>query len=152
MEDVIPRDLAEIRLSFKNKVRASDRPKVANSRDAYGLLMKKWNLEKIELVEEFKILLLNRTSQCLGEYKLSSGGTTSTIADPKLIFAAAIKCNACGVILAHNHPSGSLTPSEPDITLTKKIIEGGNLLDILVLDHLIVTKEGFYSFADEGLI
>ena len=114
--------------------------------------MKKWNPEKIELVEEFKILLLNRSSQCLGEYKLSSGGTTSTIADPKLIFAAAIKCNACGVILAHNHPSGTLSPSEGDIAVTKKIVEGGNLLDILVLDHLIVTREGFYSFADEGLL
>lgn len=72
------------------------------------------------------------------------------MADPKLIFAAAIKANACGIIMAHNHPSGNLSASQADIDLTKKVKEGGKLLEIQMLDHLIVTTETYYSFADEG--
>lgn len=74
------------------------------------------------------------------------------MADPKLIFAAAIKANACGIILAHNHPSGNLSPSQADIDLTKRMKEGGKFLEIQVLDHVILTTEGYFSFADDGLI
>ena len=77
---------------------------------------------------------------------------TGTVADPKLIFVAALKSGATGVLLAHNHPSGNLTPSQADIDLTRKIKEGGKLLEIQLLDHLIITSEGYYSFADEGLL
>ena len=84
--------------------------------------------------------------------KLSTGGTSATIAEPKLIFASSILGNASSIILAHNHPSGNLKPSDADISLTKKMKEAGKLLEIPVVDHLIITPEGFYSFADEGLI
>ena len=103
-------------------------------------------------MEQFKVLLLNRANKVLGIFEVSSGGSTGTVADPKLIFAAAIKANACGIILAHNHPSGNLQPSQADIDLTKRMKEGGRLLEIQVLDHIIVTTEGYYSFADEGIL
>ena len=83
---------------------------------------------------------------------ISLGGTAGTIADPKIIFAAAIKSNACGIILLHNHPSGNLKPSQQDLDLTRKIKAGGQILDIGVMDHLIITSEGYFSFVDEGLM
>jgi DNA repair protein RadC len=100
--------------------------------------------------EEFKILLLNRANEVLGIYPLSKGGITGTVVDQRLIFAVALKCNATGIILCHNHPSGKLLPSEADITLTKSICKCADLLEINLLDHLIITKNGFYSFSNEG--
>lgn len=88
----------------------------------------------------------------LGIYEVSSGGITGTVADPKLIFVAALKASACGIIISHNHPSGNLKPSRPDEDLTAKIKQAGKFLDIQVLDHVIVTSEGYYSFADEGVL
>ena len=84
--------------------------------------------------------------------EVSTGGMSGTVADPKLIFAAALKAGASGMILSHNHPSSNLQPSDADILLTKKVKAGGELLEISVLDHLIVTSEGYFSFADEGLL
>jgi len=83
---------------------------------------------------------------------ISTGGVTGTIADPKLIFSAALKANACGIILSHNHPSGNIKPSPADEQLTAKIKAAGKYLDINVLDHVIVTSENYYSFAEEGLL
>ncbi|MEO6134693.1 MAG: JAB domain-containing protein, partial [Ginsengibacter sp.] len=87
-----------------------------------------------------------------GIYELSSGGISGTVADPKLVFMAALKSNACCLILSHNHPSGNLKPSHADEALTRKIAEAGKLFDIQVIDHVIVTSEGYFSFADEGLM
>ncbi len=145
-------EVAEIQLTYKSKVKASSRPKISNSGDVYSLLLGNWDDSKLEFVEQFKVMLTNRANRVLGIFELSSGGVSATVADPKLIFAAAIKANASGVILAHNHPSGTTQPSQSDIALTKKIKEGGKLLEIQLLDHIIVTPEGYYSFADEGLI
>lgn len=144
--------VAEIQLSYKSNVKASERPKISNSKDAYEVFLTSWDDSKIEFVEQFKVMLTNRANKVLGIFELSSGGVSGTVADPKLIFAAAIKANACGILLAHNHPSGSTQPSQSDIALTKKIKEGGKLLDVQLLDHIIVTAERHYSFADEGLI
>jgi DNA repair protein RadC len=88
----------------------------------------------------------------LGIFEVSSGGVTGTVADPKLIFVAALKANACAIVISHNHPSGNLKPSQQDEQLTQKINQAGKFLDIKLLDHIIVTSEGYYSFADEGLI
>jgi DNA repair protein RadC len=104
------------------------------------------------LREEFYILLLNRANRIYGYYLLSQGGTSGTVVDPKLIFSIALKCNAHGIILAHNHPSGNTKPSEADIQITKKVKEGGKLLEIDVLDHIILTSDSYLSFADEGLM
>lgn len=144
--------VAEIELVYKSKVKASERPKINSSKDAYDIFLQSWSDTKIEFVEQFKILLLNRGNKVLAVYEVSTGGVTGTVADPRLIFAAALKANACAIILAHNHPSSNLKPSQADEQLTCKIKEGGRYLDIQILDHLIVCSEGYYSMADEGLL
>lgn len=108
--------------------------------------------ERLVTPEEFKVLLLNRAHKVIGVVNASQGGFCGTVADVKLIFGAALKAATSAIILAHNHPSGNLKPSEADIRLTKKMKEAGQLLELPVLDHLIVTAEGYYSFADEGLM
>ena len=145
-------DVAEIQLSYKSKVKASLRPKISSSRDAENMLRKYWSDDLLELQEEFKIILLNRYNKVIGIFTASSGGIAGTVADPKLIFGCALKAAASGIILAHNHPSGSLQASQADIDLTKKLRDGGKLLDIQILDHIIMTSESYYSFADEGLL
>ncbi|WP_299702724.1 RadC family protein [uncultured Pontibacter sp.] len=144
--------VAEIKLTYRNKVKPSDRPQVTCSTDSFQVLKASWDTGKIEFVEQFKVLLLSRANRVLGIYEVSTGGVAGTVADPKLIFAAALKACASGIILSHNHPSGNLTPSAADLQLTKKLKQGGELLDIAVLDHIILTGEGYYSLADEGLL
>ncbi len=144
-------NLAEIEIFYRNKVRHSDMEKVAGSRDVYDVLQRIWS-DRIDHVEEFMVLCLNRANRVLGWAKISQGGLSGTVADPKLIFQVALKSNACSLILAHNHPSGNLQPSEADIHLTRKLKDAGLMLDLPVLDHLIISSEGYYSFADEGLL
>ncbi len=140
--------IAEIQISYSPHITKHKRTKIKNSKDAYAVLINSWDNNTIELQEEFKILLLNNANEVLGTQNLSKGGTTGTYVDVKLLFAIALKACANGVILAHNHPSGNLEPSVSDIKLTKKIKESCKLLDINLLDHLIITKDGFYSLAD----
>lgn len=104
------------------------------------------------LHEEFWILLLNRANQLIRPMQVSAGGVSGTVADPKLIFKHAIEHLASGMILAHNHPSGNLQPSQADKDLTRKLKEAGKLLDISILDHLILSDHKYLSFADEGLL
>lgn len=145
-------EVAEIYLAYKSNVKPSARPKVNKSKDAYEIFLENWDSTRIELCEQFKVLLLNRANKAIGIFEVSSGSLTGTIADPKLVFASALKANACGLIIAHNHPSGNLKPSTPDIDLTRRIREGGKLLEIPLLDHLIITTEGYFSFSDEGIL
>jgi DNA repair protein RadC len=146
-------NVSEVQLIYKNKVKASDRKKITCSRDAYKIFMENWNPEIIEFVEEFKILLMNRSNSVLGILEISKGGISGTVTDVRVIFQAAIKGNASGIICAHNHLSSNINPSESDNKITQKIKEAGNLLDIQLLDHLIISTEGdYYSFADNALI
>jgi DNA repair protein RadC len=147
-----PYEVSEIQLTYKPVVKPSMRPKITGSKDAFDVLYQSWDETKIQLVEQFKVMLLNRANKVLGIFEVSTGGIAGTIADPKLIFATALKGAASGIILSHNHPSGNLDASQADIQLTNKIKEGGKLLEIQVLDHIIVTTEGYFSFADEGLL
>jgi DNA repair protein RadC len=126
-----------------------EKPKIGGSIDAYELL--KSDLLDIPH-EEFWIILLNRANRVVKKYQISQGGVTGTVADPKIIFKAALEELASGIILAHNHPSGNLTASQADVDLTKKLAAGGRLLEIQVLDHLIIAGQKYFSFADEGLI
>ncbi len=144
--------IAEVELIYKTKIKASERPQVKTSKDAADLLKQMWDENKIDFVEQFKVLFLNRANKVLGIFEVSSGGVTGTVADPKLVFVAALKANACSIIISHNHPSGNLKPSQPDEQLTQKIKQAGQLLDIKLIDHIIVSSEGYYSIADEGLI
>jgi DNA repair protein RadC len=142
--------IAEIEMSYKPLVTVSKLPQIQSSSDAYNLLLHTWDASKIEFVEHFKVMLMNRANRVLGVCTVCKGSSTGCIADPKLVFAVALKTNACNLIIAHNHPSGNLNPSKYDIALSLKIREGGKLLDIRVLDHLIISTEGYYSFADQG--
>lgn len=144
--------VAEIELVYRNQVKPSERPAIKCSQDCYNILLDYWNDNSIELFEECKLVLLNQAGRVLGIIDLSAGGVTGTVVDAKLIFAAALKANAPRIILAHNHPSGNLKPSEADKRITEKVASAGKLLDIKLLDHLIITTEGYYSFGDEGAI
>lgn len=156
MEKTAPKSnfsgVAEIKLTYRNRVKPSDRAQVTSSTDCYQVLKAGWDMGRIEFVEQFKVLLLNRANRVLGIYEVSTGGVAGTVADPKLIFVAALKACASGIVLCHNHPSGNLKPSAADLQLTKKLKQGGELLDIAVLDHIILTSERYYSLADEGLL
>ena len=142
--------VSEIELVYKTKVKASERPKIRSSRDAYEILLSSWDPNKIEFFEQFKILLLNQSYRVLGIYELSSGGITGTVVDLRLIFSAALKANATALMMVHNHPSGNLAASEADRNMTLKVREAGRLLDIALVDSLIITAEGYFSFADQG--
>lgn len=122
---------------------------IYTSKDIYNTLASNF----LDLAhEEFWVLLLSRANKVLEKVLISKGGVSGTVADPKIIFKAALEHQAANVILAHNHPSGNLKPSTQDISLTKKMKEGGKLLDIGVLDHVIFADRGYFSFADEGLM
>ena len=125
--------------------------KVTNSKDAY-LLLKRFLVDLNH--EEFWLLLLGQNCKVLGKELISKGGLTATVADPKIIFRVwhCATRPATSIMLAHNHPSGSLKPSHQDIELTQKIAAAGKLLDIKVLDHLIITDKAYYSFADESVL
>lgn len=144
--------VAEVELVYKTKVKPSERPKVNSSKDIYEVLRQTWDENKIEMVEEFKVIFLNRGNRVTGIYEASSGGITGTVADPRLILAAAIKSLSVSIILSHNHPSGNLKPSRADEELTQKIKVAAAYHDISVIDHIIITSEAYYSFADEGLL
>jgi DNA repair protein RadC len=144
--------VAEVELVYKTKVKASERPLIKTSNDCYETLLKVWDENKMEMQEEFKVLLINQASRVTGVYEASAGGITGTVADPRLILATAIKGLAVSIVLAHNHPSGNLKPSLADEQLTAKIKTAASFHDIRVLDHIIVTTDAYYSFADEGLL
>lgn len=123
--------------------------KIKSSKDAFQVL--KADFEDLHH-EEFFILLLNRANEVKGKIQISKGGFSGTVADGKMIFSKALEKKASAIILAHNHPSGQLFPSEIDKTLTQKLIEFGKCIDLQILDHLIFSNEKYFSFADSGLI
>lgn len=126
-----------------------EKPKIASSRDAYTL----FSTHLVDLPhEEFWILLLNRANRVVRKHQISQGGVVGTVVDPKIIFRVALEELSSGIIVAHNHPSGNLTPSQADLELTKKLKEGGRLLEIQLLDHIIIAGQKYFSFADEGLL
>ena len=144
--------VSEITVSYYSKFKACDRPKVSSSAEAYEILYNNWDLGKSQHQEQFKTLMLNNANRVIGISEIAAGGLAGVLADPKIIFSTALKANTCCLILAHNHPSGNLKPSEADIRITRKLVEGGKFLDLPVVDHLILTNDGYYSFGDEALI
>ena len=144
--------VAEVQLTYRTNVKPADRPQVTCSADAFRVFRQYWS-DNIEMIEECYLILLNRSNRVLGIMPISSGGLSSTIIDTRLVYAAAIKALASSIIIAHNHPSGHLRPSQADIDLTRSLKAAGEALDIALQDHLIVAPgSGFYSFADDGLI
>jgi DNA repair protein RadC len=142
--------LSEIHVSYKPGL-ASSKTIITNSRDAYEILRELFSTDTISLQEQFIVIYLNRANRVIGSYQLSKGGITDTIADVRLILSVALKTLATGLILAHNHPSGNLHPSEADIQLIRKVKEAAKIMDIEVLDHMILSSNGYFSFTDESL-
>ena len=128
-----------------------ERIKINSSSNARDVIMAFYH-DDIEIYESFFILMLNRANITIGYAKISQGGITGTVVDKRIIFKYAIESLASSIILAHNHPSGNLVPSNEDITLTKSIVEGAKILDINIHDHLILSKTGYFSMKDEQII
>lgn len=111
-----------------------------------------WDESIIEMQEEVKVLFVNSSNAVIGIYNLSKGGITGSLVDIRLILAVALKCLATGLILVHNHPSGNLSPSSSDLAIVKKLKTACKLLDVALLDSIIITKDSYMSFNDEGLL
>lgn len=143
--------IAEISIAYSHKADPQSYPLIRTSRDAYDVFMKVWDKSTIDLYETMWMLLLSRSNNVLGAFRLSQGGVAATIVDAKIVFGTALKAGASSIILAHNHPSGNLRPSQPDKEITKNLQSGGEILGISLLDHLIISSQGYASFADDSL-
>jgi DNA repair protein RadC len=143
--------VAEIELTYKTKVKASERKKIHDSKSCSIIFKGIEAYEKnMELKEVFYTMYLNRFNQVLAVMKISEGGISGTVVEIKHVIKPAIDLNASSIILCHNHPSGNTTPSNADKEITQKIKQAAKLFDITLMDHLIITEESYYSFADEG--
>ena len=142
----------EIQVSYTGKI-PTQQWQIKSSKDAANILQSVWNQNTIALQESFAVLLLNNSNYVKGIYKLSTGGVSATLVDIRLLFAVALKSVTTGLILAHNHPTGRMDPSNLDKQLTKKIVDAATYFDINVLDHIILSPfDDYYSFADNGML
>lgn len=140
----------EVSLVYRNKVKAKDRPHIKSPQDAYRILRNTWDQNQINLVEECKILLLDRQLKLMSIAEISKGGFSETIVDPRVVFSIALKRRAHRIILAHNHPAETLKASNADIQLTEQFIQIGKILHIPIEDHLIITDQGYLSLFENG--
>lgn len=138
-------------LSLSKKATDFNKVKITRSKDSEQYL-RNFFFDDLEIYESFFLLLLNRQNNTIGYVKISQGGTCGTVVDVKLIAKYAIESLANSVILCHNHPGGTLNPSEEDKRITNKVKDVLKMFDCNVIDHIILTADSYYSFADEGLI
>ena len=136
--------VCEVKLTYKSKIKASEREKILSAEDAYKILLSVFDSATIQYKEFFKVILMNRA--------ISEGRLNETSADIRIIMQAAILGNASAIILAHNHPSGNIQPSMQDDQVTKRVKEIAKLIGINLLDHLIITDETYYSYSENGRI
>ncbi len=145
------RQVSEIKVSYRPRVKAENRYTIQRSQDAYNLLIKEaFDPNTIEYKEYVKLISLNRASQVVGITTISEGGINSTVVDVRLILQIALLTHSSAIILAHNHPSGQLFPSSQDDMLTKQVKDAAKIMDITLHDHLIVSSDSYYSYADDG--
>jgi DNA repair protein RadC len=143
----------EISIRYNGKIQIAQSPKISSSQDAFSIFQSTWDSNYIGVQEQFKVMLLNNSNRVKGILTLSSGGITATVVDIRILYAVVLKSLTTAIILAHNHPSGTLKPSSADKQLTEKARKAGELLDIKLLDHLIISPNSqYFSFADEGLL
>lgn len=143
----------EISIRYNGKFKIGQAPKIKSSNCAFEIFNSSWDQNYIGVQEQFKVMLLNNSNRVKGILTLSSGGITATLVDIRILYAVVLKSLTTAIILAHNHPSGNLQPSNADKQLTEKVRKAGELLDIKLLDHLILTPNfQYFSFADEGLL
>lgn len=149
---LIPQEgVPQIKITY-TRTRKEFLGKVTSSKDVADFIRRTFKAGTLELQESFIALYLNTANEILGYYNHTIGGINATIADRRLILATALASVSVGLIVAHNHPSGNLTPSQADLELTKRLKAGAETLDIKLLDHLIITKNSYYSFADNGMM
>ncbi|WP_223557918.1 JAB domain-containing protein [Chryseobacterium lathyri] len=141
--------VSEIQVSYSPNIMGTI---VSTSESSYKVALNNWNLDTIEMFEEAKVLFLNNALKVIGIYSLSKGGISSSVEDIRLILSIALKSISTHIILIHNHPSTNLRPSKADMDITSKLKTACEFLEIKLLDHLIINKESYYSFADEGLL
>lgn len=140
--------IPQIKLTYVGEP-ALAKPKISGSKTAANIFRDSYKEGEIEYTEHFKVMYLNRANEALGIYEISYGGTSACIVDAKVIFTGALLANAHFIILCHNHPSGILRSSIQDDAITKSIAEAGKMIGIEVLDHIIVTRDSYYSYKDE---
>ena len=140
--------LAEIKAVYRSKLRPHERKTILCAKDAAEYLRAVWDKDRIELAEEFLMLCLNAGHETLGWVKVASGGFNSALADPRVVFSIALQTASSALIVAHNHPSGSLSPSEDDLAVTRRLHDAGKLLSIRLLDHIILTRESYFSIGE----
>jgi len=145
-------NLPEFNISLKYKGKKSELKTISSSNDAADIARMCFDADTMDWTESFIVIALNNANKVLGFYKVSSGGVTATIADPKVIFQFALLSNASSILVAHNHPSGNLQPSNADKAITEKIANAAKLLDMRLLDHIIITDESHFSFQESGLL
>lgn len=142
--------VAEIGIVYRNKVPITDQPTISSSKEAEKIFRNHWSND-IEVLEEFYAIYLNRINKPKGIFHASKGGLAGTVADQRIIFGIAVQLFATSIIVAHNHPSGNLKPSNQDLELTLRLKQSGLILEIPIVDHLILApQQGYYSFSDEG--
>ncbi|MCH5597997.1 JAB domain-containing protein [Niabella ginsengisoli] len=149
-EDIINGQVAEVKLVYKSKIKSCDRLQVHNAHQMANIFRSLWNVDNIELLEESKVMYLNKANRVLAIYPLSIGGVSGTVIDVKLVLVAALRLHASQICIAHNHPSGNTTPSRADKYVTENISKAAELLNMNLLDHIILTKDNCYSMAEEG--
>src|SRR5688572_14566567 len=143
--------VAEIKVSY-NPGNITKRPMIKDPIDAFNIFRASWDPGLIQYIEQFKILLLRKGNNVLGLAHISTGGVSSTVVDPKVIFGIALNANASGIVMCHNHPSGNLTPSKHDIKCTANIVCGAKLFEIVVFDHLIINHMSYFSMKEKGFL
>lgn len=144
--------LAEIKVSYSVRQKKSELQKISSCSDCHRILRQIWSADTIELYEEAYVLCLDRAGRVLGYSKVGQGGISGCLIDPKIVFSIALQAGASAIVLAHNHPSGTLTPSRQDVALTARIKECGKVLDIDLFDHIIMTADSYFSFADASMM
>lgn len=144
------REIREIQLSYKRT--GLDYGKVTSSQKAVEVFRNWFTDEMVDFYEEFYIMILDRANNVLGVKKISSGGLDACLVDVRIVFCTALLAKGSAIILAHNHPTGALKASQPDLKITERLKKGGQILDISILDHVIITSDSYMSFADEGLL
>lgn len=139
----------EYGLFVKNRAESFEKVRILGSESARSYAVR-FYMDDMEIYESFFVVALDRSNKTVGWLKVSQGGTSATVVDPKLVASFAVNSMASAVVLVHNHPSGNLRPSVQDDKLTRRLKEGLALFDISVLDHIILSADGYYSYSDEG--
>lgn len=148
----LPNQLPEFTIGLKTKVKVEELYSIRTSEDVAKIARLCFDADMIEWVESVVVIALNRAGKAIGFYKASQGGLTGTVCDPRVIMQFALLSNATSIIIAHNHPSGNLRPSDDDNKMTQRIKNAGDILEIKLLDHVIITANSFYSYADNGTL